>query len=166
MGFELGERHFNRIEIGAVRWEEEEPGATLFEDGLGLIALMAGQVVENDDIARSQRRRELRLDVDLEDLLGHWAVDDPGRCQPVAAQPGNKGLGLPMPKRRTSPEPLATKGSTAQSGHLRRGRRFIYEDQPVRLIAHLRLAAQPPPAPRFAHVIASAFRCQKLFFYI
>jgi hypothetical protein len=57
-------------------------------------------------------------------------------------------------------------GSTAQPCPLRRDRRFIDEDEPVRLIAHLRLAAQPPPAPRFAHVIASAFRRQKLFFYI
>ena len=61
--------------------------------------------------------------------------------------------------------PAAQRPST-QPGHLCRGRRFVDENQPVRLLAHSRLAMQAPPATRLADVITPAFRCQNLFFYI
>src|SRR3546814_11059232 len=51
-------------------WEEEEPGASLLEDRLGFFALVARQVVEDHDVARIERRRELGFDVDFEDLFG------------------------------------------------------------------------------------------------
>ncbi len=54
VGLEFGEGHFDRIEIGTVGRQEEEPGATLPEDGLGLGALVAGQVVEDDHVALAQ----------------------------------------------------------------------------------------------------------------
>src|SRR3546814_15726517 len=59
--------------------EEKEPGVASFEDLIGLFAVIAGQVVEDHDVARIQRRRELGFDVDSKDLFGHRPVDDPGR---------------------------------------------------------------------------------------
>jgi len=40
MGLEFGEGHLDRIEIGAVGRQEEEPGSPLLEDRLGLRALV------------------------------------------------------------------------------------------------------------------------------
>jgi hypothetical protein len=40
----FGEGHFDRIEIWTIGRQEEEPGAALPEDGLGLCALVAGQL--------------------------------------------------------------------------------------------------------------------------
>src|SRR3546814_16133278 len=64
--------------------EEKEPGVASFEDLIGLFAVIAGQVVEDHDVARIQRRRELGFDVDSKDLFGHRPVDDPGSSQAIA----------------------------------------------------------------------------------
>lgn len=90
MSFELGESHFDGVEVGTVGRQEKEPGATVLEDGLGLFALMAGQVVEDDDIARPQGRGELCLDVGFEERPVHRALDDPRGGQPVAAYPSGE----------------------------------------------------------------------------
>jgi hypothetical protein len=67
MSLEFGKGHFDRIEVGAVGWQEEKPGAPLLEDGFRLFALMAGQVVEDDDVARPQGWCELGFDIGLEE---------------------------------------------------------------------------------------------------
>jgi hypothetical protein len=41
MGLELGECHFDGIEVRTVRRQEQEPGATLLEDSFGFLALGA-----------------------------------------------------------------------------------------------------------------------------
>src|SRR3546814_13526251 len=64
--------------------EEKEPGVASFEDLIGLFAVIAGQVVEDHDVARIQRRRELGFDVDSKDLFGHRPADDPGSSQAIA----------------------------------------------------------------------------------
>lgn len=166
MRLEFGESHLDRIEIRTVGREEEEPGSALFDDLMRFLALVARQVVEDHDVAGIECRRELGLDIDLEDLSRHRPVDDPGGGQAVAAQAGNEGLCLPVAERCTSLEPLTVKRPATQPCQLRRGRRLIDEDQPVGLLTHARLTMQPPSAARFADIIAPALRRQQLFFYI
>ena len=166
MGLQFGERHLDRIEIGTVGREEEEPCSARFDDLMRLLAFVAREVVEDDDVARIEGRRELGLDVDLEDLARHRAVDDPGSGQAVAAQACDERLRLPVAERGTSLEPLPVKRAATQARQLRGGGRLINEDQPVRLLTHPRLAVQPPSSPCLADIIASAFRCQKVFFYM
>jgi hypothetical protein len=84
MGLELGKGHFDGIEVGAIGREEEEPCATFLEDGGGLLALVAGEVVEDDDVTRLQCRGQLRLYVRLGDLAVHRPVDEPRRGQTIA----------------------------------------------------------------------------------
>lgn len=127
---------------------------------------MAREVIKDHDIPRLERRRELGFDVDLEDLLGHRPVDDPGSGQPIAAQACYEGLRLPMTERCASLQALTLKRPASQARHFRRGRRLVDEDKPVRLLAHARLAMQPPSPPGLANIIASALRRQQLFFYI
>ena len=85
------------ISIGLRSWavgrREEEPGAPLPEDSLGLCALVAGQVIEDHHIALLERRRELGLDIGVEGLAVHGIVDHPGRGQAIAPQSGDEGLG-------------------------------------------------------------------------
>ncbi len=57
-----------------------------------MIAREADGREASPNVAGVQRRRELGLDIDLEDILRHRLVDDPGRCQSVAAKTGNEGL--------------------------------------------------------------------------
>jgi len=164
MSFELGEGHFDGIEVGAVGWQEQEPCASSFEDGLGLLAFVAGEVIQDDDVTRLKCRRELRLHIGFEDFPVHRAVDDPGHTQTVAPQRRNERLRLPMPEWRVRSEALSSPSPSAQPRHLRRGRRLVDEYQAVRLLTHPRLAVAPPDSTLFSHIIAAGFACQQCFF--
>ena len=85
MRLELGECHFDRVEIGAVGRQEQEPCAPGSDGLLGHRAFMGGEVVENDDVALFERRGKLRRDIGLEDAAVHRGIDDKGRRQAVAS---------------------------------------------------------------------------------
>lgn len=112
MCLEFGEGHFDRIEVGTVGRCEEEPRAARFQDRLGFLAFMAGEIVEDDHVAGLKRRGELRFDIGLESRAVHGAVDDPWRGQSIAAQGCDEGLGFPMAKGRTRFEALVTARSS------------------------------------------------------
>ena len=103
MGLELGKGHFDRIEVWAVGRQEEEPGAALLEDRLGLFALVAGEVVEDDHVARLQRRRELGLDIGVEDRCGSWLRSIiQGAVRPSQRRAAMKVWRGPVSERRLS----------------------------------------------------------------
>ena len=93
MGLELGEGHFDGIEIGAVRRQEHEPRATRLEDRFGFLALVAREIVEDDHVARFERRGELGFDIGFEDVPVHRGIDNPGRGQAIMRRSVNLGLG-------------------------------------------------------------------------
>ena len=73
-----------------------------------------------------------------------------------------KVWGLPMTERSPCFQTLAIQSTAAKTGHLRRGRRLVDEDQPMRA----RLAVQPPASASLADIIAPAFRSHQSFFYV
>lgn len=79
MRLELGEGHFDRVELGAVGWQEQQRCASGADDLLGRLALMGGEVVEGDDIASPERRSELRFNIGREDAPFHGAVENEAR---------------------------------------------------------------------------------------
>lgn len=97
MSLEFGKGHLDRVQIGAVGREEEEPRAARFQNGGGLFAFVARQIIEDDHVAGLEGRRELRLDPGLEDVPVHGTVDDPGRGQSIVTQRGDEGLGPQWP---------------------------------------------------------------------
>ena len=164
MRLELGECHFDRVEIGTVGRKEQEPGPALLQDRLRFFALVAGKIVQNDDIARRQGRGELGLDIELEDRAVHGFVDDPGGGQSVAAQAGNEGLRAPMAKGRLGLEARADPGASAKPGHLRRGAGLVEEDQAMDVLAHMRLARCRPIMARLLDIGALGFAGLERFF--
>jgi len=98
VGLEFGEYHLDRIEVRAIGRREEEPCTPGLEDGRGFLAFMAGEIVEDDDVAGIEGGSELRFDIGFESRTVHGAVDDPWRGQSVAAQGSDEGLGFPMTK--------------------------------------------------------------------
>ena len=164
VSLELGEGHFDRIEIGAVGRQEEEPCAAFPEDGLGFGAFVAGEVVEDDHVTLAQGRSELGLDVGIEGLAVHRVVDHPWRGQAIAAQAGNEGLGGPVSERRIGLQSGAATRPAAQAGHLRRRAGLIEEDQSMAVLAHERLAMRFPLLTRLTHVFALGLRGQQSFF--
>src|SRR5512134_3697089 len=164
VGLELGEGHFAWVQVRAVWRQEEEPGAALPEDGLGLFAFMRREVVEDDDVAGLQCRGKLRGDVEVEHLAVHRTIDDPGGGQAIAPQCGDERLRFPVTARRPRLEPLVAPGPAAQAYQFGRRGRFIDEDEAVRLAAHARLAAAAPHPAVLADVIAPALRGHQCFF--
>lgn len=77
MCLELGESHLDGIEVWAIGRQREKPSASFLEDGLSLFALMAGKIVEDDDVAWTQRRRQLGFDVGFKENPVHGLVDEP-----------------------------------------------------------------------------------------
>ncbi len=80
---ELGEGHLNRIEIGAVgRKVMERSSATLHrlpDSGY----LVAGEVVADDHVCRTQFGTEALLDIGREELLVHRPVDEERSRNPI-----------------------------------------------------------------------------------
>lgn len=150
MSFDFGEGHFDRIQVGAVGGQKQEP-ATSFAHGFGgAWAFVCGQVVEDDDGSRIKHRGQLGLDVSVEGRTVHGSIDDPWRDQGVLRQSGNECLGAPLAKGCRAIEPLADRGTSAQPREVRLDRRLVNEDQPVRLLAHAGLTAGDPVATGLA----------------
>jgi hypothetical protein len=66
--------------------QEVEPGAAGFEDGGGLSAFVAGEILGDDHVAAAQSWGALRLDIGLEDIPVDRPIDDPLRGQAILAQ--------------------------------------------------------------------------------
>lgn len=166
LGLELGEGHFDRVEIGTVGRQEEEPGAS-FGQALGrTVALMDREIVEDDDVALGQCWGELGLDVEIEGDAIHGLVDDPWCGQAMAAQAGDEALSLPMPEGGRGGQPLPTRAAAPQPDHLGVDRGLVDEDDAVRLEPHQGLAARDPELTLLSNVRACAFRCHQRFFYM
>ena len=89
MRFEFGEGHFNRIEVGAVGGQEQEP-ATAVSQGLcggRRLDFVGGQIVEDDNGARIEGRSRLGFDTGVECRAVDGPGDDPGRDQCVCVSP-------------------------------------------------------------------------------
>ena len=166
MGFELCEGHLDGIEVGRVRRQEKEPGAFVFQALAGLGALMAGEVVEHDDIAGVEGWCQLGLYVALESEPVDWSVKQPGGCQTITSETGNEGLGVPVAERRCCPQALAAGPAATQADHLGGGRGLVEKDQAMRLKPHTGLAMSPPEMALTLDVSAFALVGQQRFFYM
>ena len=127
--FELGEDLLDRIEVGAIWWQEQEArtsGPDRLPDGRSLVA---GEIVHDDDVAFAKRRAELLLDpcgkADGVDRL----IEDEGRVDPVAAQRGNEGHCLPVAVGHLGVEPLAFGRPAPQRSHVGLGPGLVDEDE-------------------------------------
>lgn len=164
MGFEFGEGHFDGIQIGAVRRQEQEPRTPFLEDGLGLFAFMAGEIVEDHHVAALKRWSQLGFDIFLEDFSVHRPVDHPRCGQAVMAECGYEGLRSPVAEGCLHLEALAPTRTPPQARHLGRGASFVDKDQPFRALLHPWLAVCRPYTPCPHDISAIGFGRQQRFF--
>lgn len=164
MCLEFCEGHFDGVKVWAVGRQEEEPSAAFLKDGAGLLAFVAGEIVEDDDIAWRKGWRELGFDVGFEDTAVHGLIDDPRRGQAIAAQGGDEGLRFPMAERRMRLQTLAAQCPPAQAGHFGGRSRLVNEQQPVRFLAHPGLTVFTPDLAFARYVSAFTLGRQQRFF--
>lgn len=130
----------------------------------GPLAFMAGEVVEDDDVAWLEGGRKLGFDIGLEDHAVHWGIDDPGGDEAVALEARHEGLRAPMAEGSLAVQPRAFCRASAQARHLCCRACFIDEDQPLALIAHDGLAAVSPRGASPGQFRSVLFAGPKSFF--
>ena len=64
-GLELGEHLFDRVEVGAAGWREQQAGACASDRRAHCFDFVAAEVVRDEDVAAAERRNHLRFDVDF-----------------------------------------------------------------------------------------------------
>lgn len=128
---ELGEELFDGVEVRAVRRQEEKVSAH-FSDRLSCrLAFMRAEIVEDDDVAWFQRRREHLLDIGGEEFAVDRPVDHAGSIDPVMPQSRDEGERLPVAIRNLGGETLAFWSPAAQRRHVGLHPGLVDEDQPA-----------------------------------
>lgn len=149
---ELREGHFYGIEVGRVGWQRQEPGAALTHQLGRPLALVEGDIVEDDDVAWHQFGRELGFDVELEAGPVHRRIDDPGRDHAMTSEAGDEGLCLPAAERRGCDVAFAAGRPAGSFGQPCVGRGLVDEDQPRQGLVEEALAPRRPVLARLPDV--------------
>jgi hypothetical protein len=77
--------------------------------------LVVAEIVENNDVARLEGRREELFDIGAESFAVDGAVDQGGRIDAVIAQGSEKRRGLPAAMRNLVDEALSFRSSAIKS---------------------------------------------------
>ncbi len=104
--------------MGAGRGERRPDGGVLVD----------GQVVEDDDIARAQRRHQDLVDIRLEGRRVDRAVKHRRGGQPVEPQRGDHGMCLPVAARRVIVQAGAARTAAIPAQQIGRDATLIEED--------------------------------------
>src|SRR6056297_423704 len=116
---ELREGHFDRVQVGAVGRQEQEPRADIAH-GFGRTgALVARQVVEEDHVAGTQGWHQLGLDIEVEHIPIHRSVDHPRRVQSVVRKGTDERLRSQMSERCVIDRALPARGPAGGLCHVR-----------------------------------------------
>ena len=126
---------------------------------------MRWQVIKDDNVAGAQSRGEDPFDPEVEHVLVHGSVDDPGRVDPVMAKPGNEGLGVPVPGRGMVDQPDSDRCPAGGLGHVGFQRGFVNKDKSFEVIAHERLTAVDPDRPILCYIRPLLLAGAQVFFY-
>jgi len=125
--FQFGEDLFDRVEIRTVRRQEEEPCACGADGLANGITLVAAEIVHDHNVSGLQTGHEDLLDIEPEALAIDWAIKDAWRINPVVAQGGKEGHGLPMAMGHMGEQPLAFPAPAPDRRHVGLGPGLIDE---------------------------------------
>lgn len=162
VGLEFGERLFDGVEIRAVGGQvahARSASRDQFHDRGGLVD---AQVVEDDDIAGFELWAKHLAHIDREDFGIGGARDQEGRIDPLPAQRGDKGGGLPVAVRHGSDAALPPETASVQTRQLGVERGLIDENQPPVVPARL---VPAPPGPGESDIRPLLLGGVRRFFY-
>ena len=131
--FELGEHLLDRVEVWAVGWQEDEPGALPANGGTDGVAPVAAEIVHDDDVSRAKGWDENLLDIGLKGFTIDRTIKKPWGVDPVMSQCGQEGRSLPVTVRDFGLEPHAERCPPPQRRHVGLGPGLVDEDQALRL---------------------------------
>src|SRR6185437_13206684 len=116
--FELCKGLFDRIEVGAIRRQEEQLCAGSADGPPDGLSLVAAEIVDNDDVAGPERGHQELLDISQEAFAVDRPVDHAGSIDAIMAQRGKEGQRPPSAMWRLGDQPLATLRAAMGAGHV------------------------------------------------
>ena len=99
-----------RVQVRAVRRQEEHPVSLRFQQGLCLRRFVGGEIVGDHHVAGLEHGGELGLDIGIEGRAVHGSVKEPGRAQIIDTQLGDKSLRAPVAEGGTRFQTRAARG--------------------------------------------------------
>jgi len=162
MRLKFGDGLLHRIKIRTVRRQVAHLSAAGRKQPTHAGNFVGGEVVEDECVARVQLRTKDMLQVGGEGLGIHRTFHQEGRVDPVTAQGGDKGGGLPMTVWQGTQAAVTSGTAPIVAGHDGVQARFVQKDQlpgiPVWLLA-------PPPLPSSLNVGPILLGGARRFFY-
>lgn len=142
---ELCEDLLDRIEIWTVGRQEEEPGSGGSDRLAHGLALVAAEIVDDDNVSGFECRHQELFDISPEAFAVDRPVDDAGRLDPIEAQGSQERQRTPVALRDLGQELTPARRPAAQTCHVGLGPSLVEEDQPRRVkLLLMRLPTQPP----------------------
>lgn len=106
--FILDEDVLDRIEVRAVRRQEQQASTDSLDHVPGRGAFVGGEVVEDHDVSCRQAWSQYLPGIGREPFPCHWPVQRHWRRHARQTQPANEGRCVPMPVRHRHPAARAT----------------------------------------------------------
>src|ERR1700704_5740693 len=75
--FQFGKDLFDGVEVWGIGRQEQKPGSGGPDGAAHRLALMATEIVEDDDVARLQRWNQNLIDIGPEALAVDWTIENP-----------------------------------------------------------------------------------------
>jgi hypothetical protein len=127
--FELCEDLFDWIEIWTVRRQEEELCAGGTDRAPHGFSLVASEIIDDDNIAESERRHEYLLDIGQEACSVDRTIDDTGGSDAITAQRSDEGQRPPTAMWSLRYQTLASRCTAVRARHIGLGPGLVDEDQ-------------------------------------
>ena len=128
--FEFGEDLLDRVEVGRVFWQENEMRAGFANGRAHDFALVAAEIVHDDDVAGTKRWDENRFDVEEKALAIDGTIDEPGRLDTVMAERRKEGHRIPVTIRRLGFQAFSSWAPATQRRHICFGPGLVDKDEP------------------------------------
>lgn len=146
---EFREDLFDRIEVGTVRWQIEQPRARGCNGLAHTGAFVAAEIIQHHDVIFLQRRCQVLLHASQEDFAVDRAVHHQRRSQSIDSQRCQKCRRFPMPVRDIIPHAFAARRPAASTRHVRFGPSLVDKNQLRAIQAQL---LQLPASATLGHV--------------
>jgi len=159
--FQFGEDLFDGVEVGGIGRQEQKPGSASPDGAAHRLALVATEIIEDDDVARLQRWGQNLIDIGPEALAVDWTIENPWGLDTITPQGGEEGHCLPVTVRDLCREPPAPRAPTSDGSHVGLDPGFIDEDETGRINPRLIFF---PTRPAARHVGAILLGRQHAFF--
>jgi hypothetical protein len=160
-GFQLRKRQFDRIEVRTVGRQKAQPRPCGFDRGLDLRLLVHREVIEDDNVARPERRHQDLLDVREKRGIVDRAVEDRRCVETVDPQGRDHGVGPPVTIWRVVAQPDPARTAPVPTDQIGRDARLIDEDVIARVV---QAEGVLPAAPRRGDINAPLFVGEYRFF--